>query len=227
MIKLAFLITLAISSTINASQSTINFSIEKYQPERDQATIIKILDDHSNFLRYENLGRPTGTTEKYLTSTKYITDVLRIDDKTVGFINYIAYDLKILTFNFGTYGFIHLIGVDKDHQHKGYGRQLLKRAVAELEKLNTPSIGIAVNTSNSNALELYQKEGFLMTYPNDPNTQAHDIILMRKLNIPKDKLPKGNLIQQYPKTTLTLVSIIGCGLLFLKSKRFINYKANL
>ena len=187
---------LSITSCLQAAESTI----EPYQADRDRAAIISILDANPEYLTYEHLGCPAGTTLKYIESPKYKTAVLRIDDKTIGFVNYVVYDNTLLTFNFGKQGLIHLIGVDQEHQKQGYGTQLLKYAIQKCTEQNTSTIQLAVKTDNP-AKNMYAKAGF--TSVGQYSGQER---LQLKINVPADKLPKGNLIQQYPKITFALLA---------------------
>lgn len=190
--------------------------IEKYQPNRDHDMIVKILNDYPVYLRYEHIGYKPGTTEKYLTSPKYITDVLRVDGKTVGFINYGVWDITLLTFNFGRVGLIHLMGVDKEYQRKGYGRMLFQHAVENLKDRNTPVIMLSTKADNVNAIALYEKEGFLCLLSPYHRANAQDLFFTRKVDVAADKLPKGNIIQRYPKTSGIVVLIALCGFIFRK-----------
>lgn len=216
MVKLKFIAILALKLTVIFNLQSAEPIIEKYQAERDQAAVAKILDDNPSKLRYESVNMPAGSTEKYLTDDKYITDVLRVGDKTVGFINYAAFDSSFLTFYLGRSGLVHLLGVEKEYQRKGYGTQLLRNAISEIEKRNVPEVMIAAKKNDKVAIALYEKEGFVCIVPEHVRQYLPNLYLTRKLNFSADKLPKGNLIQQYPKTALTLATATASGLLFLK-----------
>jgi len=133
--NLFFLLSLILAN--NTQASTI--SIEKYSHERDYEVAKKIFNENPDYLTYEAMGMPQGTTEKYLTHDKYITEVIRVDGQTVGFINYIAYNAELLTFHIMRSGLIHLVGIDAEHQGKGYGKQLMQHAIQQLHNLNTPN----------------------------------------------------------------------------------------
>lgn len=187
-----------LSDNIGAPVIAHTIAFELYDRERDGAAVTKILNDFPAFLKYEVTQQaPEGTTEKYLSSSKYITNVLRVDDKTVGFINFCAYNHDILSFHVGRYGLIHLMGVDKDHQSKGYGSALIDHAIAGLEKLNAPNIRLTVEKENSKALQLYKKKGFIS------QGYWHEL----RLNIPADRIPQGNIIQRYPLTSLSVAAL--------------------
>ena len=94
---------------------------------------------------------------QYIESKKYITDVLRVNGQTVGFVNYCVHDPHFLTFYLGRQALVHLIGIDKEHQGKGYGTRLLKHAMSALEQLQAPTITLSVKKDNTRARSLYQK----------------------------------------------------------------------
>ncbi|MFA6066156.1 MAG: GNAT family N-acetyltransferase [Candidatus Babeliaceae bacterium] len=195
---------------VSFSISAMGPIIERYNKARDGEAIQKILKDNYETLTYEFLGQPEGTTNKYLESSKFITDVIRIDGKTIGFVNYIAYNGTFCTFHIGRYGMIHLIGIDTDYQHNGYGEMLLDHALATLKQENTPIIFLAVKTDNVKARSLYEKKNFSCNLP--PAAQSHTPQLFYSLTVevPADQLPQGNFVQRYPKTCLG-ITIIGIG----------------
>jgi ribosomal protein S18 acetylase RimI-like enzyme len=196
----------------NAYAMHENAEIVPFQEERDFPAIQKILNDYPGELRYESLGYAAGTTEKYIKSPKYKTDVLRVDDTTVGFVNYAADNFTLLTFHLNRYGVLHLLGVDKDHQKQGFGKLLVRHAVKELEKLKAPNLSLTVKRDNIAARTLYEKEGFATRFADlshlPPELQAKFATLpmpyTKNLDIPADELPKGNIIQQYPGTSLAI-----------------------
>jgi ribosomal-protein-alanine N-acetyltransferase len=214
MSKSVLMVALVLAVFVNLQAAEL--VIERYQPSRDGDAVIKILNDYPAYLRYESAGYASGTTEKYLNSAKYSTDVLRVDGKTIGFINYIAQDITLLTFNFGRMGLIHLMGVDKEYQRKGYGRILFQHVVERLKELNTPTIMLATKRENSAAIALYEKEGFLCALSPHARATAKDLFFMLSVEVPADKLPKGNIIQRNPKAFFTLAVVAVCGFMYKK-----------
>lgn len=182
--------------------------IKPYKEERDYAAVQQILSDYPS-LTYEALGKSEGTTEKYLSSSKYITDVLRVDDQTVGFINYCAHNFELLTFHIKRSGMIHLLGIDQRHQRKGYGQMLLTHAVSKLEELKVPQIFLTVKRDNSAARRLYEKTGFVCMIPIEAQVTMSDLFYSRMISIPVEELPQGNCIQRYPKSWLALMVAMG------------------
>jgi len=187
---------LVIIGTLNGVDSVI----VPYDKSRDFYAIEAILQDNRTLLMYEALGSPEGTTQKHLDSPKYLTYVLRVDDVTVGFINYAAYDINFFTFHFGRYGLIHLLGVEKQQQGKGYGRQLLEYALADLINLKVSRINVAVKKENLRAIGLYKKANFICSIT--PELAARlpsdmPLVMNFETGILFD-VSRGNSIQRYP-----------------------------
>jgi len=145
---------------VHVQSSLPQVVIREYQKERDEAAVIAILNQCPQFLRYETAGLPAGTTEQYINSSKYTTHVLQEDDKTVGFVNFIKIDKKILFLNFGCYGMIHLMGVDESHQGKQYGKYLLSDAIRSLLNEGVSQMVLTAKLNNERARRLYEKSGF-------------------------------------------------------------------
>ncbi len=179
------------------ASSPHEYCIQEYDASRDLSAIRSILEENRDTLTYESRGYKEGTTEKYIGSPKYKTDVLRINDRTVGFINYCRYDITFLTFYFGTRGLIHLMGVNKEFQRKGFGTILLRHAISRLKDLKTPKIILSVMRDNNKARLLYEKEEFKCFMPSD-------LFYELNLDIPQKELPQGNIIQRNPKSFLGL-----------------------
>lgn len=177
-------------------------TIERYQSVRDKEAVQKICNDHYNYLMYESLGRPEGTTIRIIDSGYFTTDVLRINNKTVGFVNYFMITWPIITFFCGRGAAIHLIGVDKEHLHQGYGTQLLKHAISELEQLQASRIRLSVKKDNVHARKFYEKEGFLLRVPVVENVD--DLFYTYWFDGFPDNLPQGNIIQRNKRTAAAL-----------------------
>jgi ribosomal protein S18 acetylase RimI-like enzyme len=196
-------------------------AIELYEASRDKEAVQKIVNE-SPAIQCEALGSPPGTTQKYIESSKYITKVLRVNNKTMGFVNYLVKDLSFLTFYITRVGFINLIGIDKDYRGKGYGKILMQETISHLKQLNVPSIFLFTKEDNENAVGLYKNVGFkaITTFPMEKSMITKELtiasIYRLKLDIPVDHLPKGNIIQQHPHLSLTLASLGIGGLFYTK-----------
>jgi ribosomal protein S18 acetylase RimI-like enzyme len=173
--------------------------ITPYQESRDITAIKKIFADHYHELTYEALGYEQGTTEKYFASKTYVTDVIRLHDQTIGFINYAAYNRNFCTFHWDRRGFIHLIGIDKKYQGKGYGTLLLEHAMQQLITLQCSYIDVSVQGTNSKAINLYKKKGFVCHISPELQTKLPTLFMSYNTGVPFDRT-RCNIIQQYPKT---------------------------
>jgi len=207
-----------LSFSLYSGEQSVTF--EPYQARRDRTAVQAIITDNKDYIAYESIGLPEGTTMKYIESSKYLTYVVRMDDRTVGFVNFIAYNITFFTFHFQRVGLIHLIGIAKDLHHRGIGKFLMSATLKELHSLNAPLLLLNVRRDNSNARALYEKFGFKHAFFNEQEfTMADityrgnlsipidpaDIIYMARLSIPADRLPQGNSIQRNPRTTVGIV----------------------
>lgn len=55
---------------------------------------------------------------------------------------------------------LYSIAMDNAYQQKGYGNQLLKESINEMQKNNVSFINLYVNINNCSAVNLYKKNGF-------------------------------------------------------------------
>lgn len=200
-----FLLVITLLTTTNYTNAIV--TIERFQPDRDKKAVLRIMQEDADLLTYESMGYAAGTTEKYIMSKNYTTDVLCEDGKTVGFINYIDQNVTLLTFHLFRQGLIHLMGVDKEYRRKGYGKMLLEHAIDELKNRNVPKIVLAVNKDNSSARELYQKTGFRCIIPDDMHDHLPQLFYERRFDIPAELLPQGNIIQRHPKASLSMLAL--------------------
>lgn len=183
--------------------------IREYKKESDEAAVSAILDQCPQYLRYESLGLPQGTTEKYINSPKYITRVLEEDQKVVGFINFTKIDRKLWFLNFGSTGLIHLIGVDESAQGKHYGKILFQHAIAALLEEGISQFFLTVKVDNQKARSLYEKLGFQLMF-----VAGNDCFYVANFANPKaskptleEKVLKYSL--QHPIQTLVALAVGG------------------
>ena len=181
-----------------------------FKQERDLTAIKEILKNETD-RTYESIDYHGATTH-----------VIRVNDKTIGFVSYIVINHTFLTFRVCHYGLVHLFGIDKEYHRKGFGTLLLKHTIEELKKLKVPSVFLMVKADNIAARTLYEKEGFVCKFAS-PEAQAKLVNMpmpyTKKLDIPADELPKGNIIQQYPKTSLAIGALSLGTLAYYKYKK--------
>ena len=156
--------------------------IELFQENRDMPAIQKILDTYRSVLAYEASGCKEGTTKGYLVNPEYITKVLRVDGKTVGFINYTIEEPPFLLKLFmNSNGLVHLMGVESKHQSKGYGKVLLDHVLQELKGKDIHKVLLCVKTENNLARKFYEKEGFICAIPEQIRSSFQDLFYAKNL----------------------------------------------
>lgn len=60
----------------------------------------------------------------------------------------------------GHRGWINYMAVLPEYQNKGYGRQLVDKAIAELKKLGCLKVNLQVRENNKDVIEFYENLGF-------------------------------------------------------------------
>ena len=176
-------------------------SIEFYDHARDAEAVASIIEKTADTLCLSPME--TAECMKYIESKNYQTKVLRVGEKTVGFINYVNNTRSFLTFNlpFLNHFYINAFAMAPDFQKQGYGFYFFSAITAEIEHLQkAQGIQLYVKTDNVPARRLYKKAGFECLFES-PFLCA----MGKKLDVPADKLPQGNVIQRYPKLSLALI----------------------
>jgi ribosomal protein S18 acetylase RimI-like enzyme len=156
--------------------------IEPLQEERDMPMVEHILNEYAAVLAYETAGYNEGTTIGYLKNPDYMTDVLRVDGETVGFINYkVEWPPFILKWFMSPRGLIHLIGIEREYQRKGYGSLLLRHALKVLKRKNLSEVFLCVKKDNIVARAFYEKEGFICALPEQVRYYLEDLFYEKQL----------------------------------------------
>jgi len=60
----------------------------------------------------------------------------------------------------GHRGWLNYLAILPEHQHRGYGRKLVEKAIVELEKLGCVKVNLQVRRSNISVVEFYRHLGF-------------------------------------------------------------------
>ena len=163
MFKTVKLLAIAALIMTNISHSMDQIPvITPYNEERDYPAVKAILAANSKDLLYP--GQPLEYTARYFTSPNYKTDVLRLGDQTVGFVNYAVFDRTILwMFTWYRTSLLHLMGVSEEHRRKGYAQLLAQHATDFCKKDGATEIFLQTTLDNTAAIELYKKLGFKQT----------------------------------------------------------------
>lgn len=160
LLSAAVLLTATLSNAMESPRAII----VPYDHGRDFPAVKAIMEADSAHLLYP--GQPLEYTARYLTSQKYKTDVIRVNDATVGFVNYCVYDATFLwIFDLGRTGLLHLLGVQKEHRRKGYAKKLAEHVIEYSKQERAIKIVIQTTMDNDGALKLYEKLGFRRTGP--------------------------------------------------------------
>ncbi len=178
--------------------------ITLYNAARDRQAVRAIIEETADTLMI--FPMPIDEVMKAIESPNYKTKVVLLEGKVVGFINYVDCTRTFLTFLVSNRYLINSFALAKDAQGKGYGSQLFSSVLDEIEaSQSVVDVFLFVKSSNEIARNLYAKSGFVL------DAEIPDICIMsKKMATSTDKLPKGNLIQRYPKTSLALAAVAYC-----------------
>lgn len=132
--------------------------LKPFDQDRDYQAIRSIINAYPDYLDWDRIGCPSGTTDSYFLSGINQTTVARIDGMTIGFVNFRKVD--DVDYRNKKRGRIELLGVCPSHQRNGYGSILLASALATLKKTNISSIELGVKAENITARRLYERHGF-------------------------------------------------------------------
>ena len=74
-----------------------------------------------------------------------------LDDQVIGSVM-AGYD--------GHRGWLNYLAVSQEHQRKGYGKELVEKAIYELKKIGCLKINLQVRNSNTSVIGFYKHLGF-------------------------------------------------------------------
>lgn len=155
------------------TSSAMDTTISQYNDERDQEAIMGIVRSEPTNLLDQGQPDPIKHAIMYIHADgktlknflgwehSFNTKVINYNNKPVGFIQYMLLRKKTLgCLDFGTQGYIHLLGVAKEHREHGFGKELLEKAIADLRGNGATSITLYAQSDNSAACKLYERMGF-------------------------------------------------------------------
>ncbi|UCE29817.1 MAG: GNAT family acetyltransferase, partial [Candidatus Bathyarchaeota archaeon] len=67
---------------------------------------------------------------------------------------------SVMTGYDGHRGWLYYLAVLPEHQKRGYGRQLVEKAINELRKLGCSKVNLQVRTINASVVDFYKHLGF-------------------------------------------------------------------
>jgi len=123
------------------------FEINSYRPEFENAVVD--LWKRCNLVVPQN--DPAEDIRKKLEFQPELFFVGLLDGRVVGSIM-VGYD--------GHRGWINYLAVDPLCQRRGYGKQLVYKAIGELKRLGCLKVNLQVRKSNTSVIDFYKRLGF-------------------------------------------------------------------
>lgn len=123
------------------------FEIVSYKPEFENAVVD--LWKRCNLIVPQN--DPAEDIRKKLEFQPELFLVGLLDGRVVGSIM-VGYD--------GHRGWINYLAVAPECQRRGYGRQLVYRAIGELKRMGCLKVNLQVRKSNTSVIDFYKRLGF-------------------------------------------------------------------
>ncbi len=126
---------------------SLKFDIVKYRSEFQDAVVE--LWRNCNLVVPQN--DPVEGIRKKVDFQPNLFFVGLLDDKVIGSVM-VGYE--------GHRGWINYLAVLPDYQKRGYGRKLVEKSIAELEKLGCLKVNLEVRKSNASVIAFYKHLGF-------------------------------------------------------------------
>ena len=126
---------------------TVSFEIATYNQNHQKALIE--LWRKCNLVVPQN--DPTEDIQKKLEFQPDLFLIALLDSKLIGSV-IVGYE--------GHRGWLNYLAVHPDYRNRGYGKKLVERAIAELEKLGCLKLNVQVRESNISAVRFYEHLGF-------------------------------------------------------------------
>jgi len=97
---------------------------------------------------------------KYSKQFRNILYIYEINGTIIGYVGYYVHQ-KYVNLKRVHVATLYSIAVDTPYRDKGYGSQLLKESIKEMQNNTISSVNLYVNIKNKEAVSLYQKNGFV------------------------------------------------------------------
>ena len=121
--------------------------IRKYE-EKDESQVISLWQQCNLIVPQNN---PHEDIKKKIEFQPNLFFVGTVNDEVIASIM-VGYE--------GHRGWINYMAVLPEYQNKGYGRQLVDKAIAELKKLGCLKVNLQVRENNKDVIEFYENLGF-------------------------------------------------------------------
>jgi ribosomal protein S18 acetylase RimI-like enzyme len=125
----------------------MEFLIRRFE-EKDEDDVVELWRRCNLIVPWND---PHVDVRKKMAFQRELFFVGTVNDKVVGSIM-AGYD--------GHRGWIYYMGVDPDHEGRGFGRKLMDRALDELKGLGCYKVNLQVRESNTKVIEFYKRLGF-------------------------------------------------------------------
>jgi ribosomal protein S18 acetylase RimI-like enzyme len=126
---------------------TLSFEIVKYNKDYQKALIE--LWKKCNLIVPQN--DPLEDIQKKLEFQPDMFLIALLNGKLIGSVM-VGYE--------GHRGWLNYLAVLPDYQNRGYGRKLVEKAIAELQKLGCLKLNVQIRESNISAVRFYERLGF-------------------------------------------------------------------
>ncbi len=204
--RLIVLFLWGITHTFVFSAESFSFKIEPYCATQDTQTIQSIAEENAELIFAQSYSAHDLMESVNAGQGKVF--VAR-DDSTknsIGFVFMNIKDVKFLSFYMATGASIECIAVAKKFQGHNVGTALFTQALRYAQEQNAHFAKLCVKPSNENACRFYEKQGFSCTVSLEQALTQPVIYYSKNFSVSSDAPYKGNIIQCYPKT---MVSIAG------------------
>jgi len=125
----------------------VELIIRKYE-EKDEEQVVNLWEQCNLFVPQND---PHEDIKKKIEFQPNLLFVGTVNDEVVSSIM-VGYE--------GHRGWINYMAVLPECQNKGYGRQLVNKAIAELKKLGCLKVNLQVRENNKEVIEFYENLGF-------------------------------------------------------------------
>lgn len=188
-VLIAGLIVLAFSSYFFWGYDNQNNGIYDYNAARDKQAIKKMFHDDWKMLYFGDFDKMSeddfnvdflldnASSSQYLALHDSISKVLRVDGKTVGFLNYYPKS--------DYWWHMHFLIVDQEYRNKGYASKLVQYFIDDAVARGAVKVSTFTRVVNAKARAVYQgKFGFkAITYPVGHHYENYlDLVLYPKKN---------------------------------------------
>ena len=205
--RLIVLFLWGITHTFVFNAESFSFKIDPYCATQDAQKIQSIAEENAELIFAQSYT--AHDLMKSVNARQGKVFVAR-DDSTkdsIGFVFVSVKDIKFLSFYMATGASIECIAVAKELQGQKVGTALFTQALKYAQQQNAHFVKLSVKPSNHRACKFYEKQGFRCDVSLEKALTQPVISYSKNLTVSSNVPDKGNIIQRYPKTTLSVVGL--------------------